>query len=249
MNVEYQLYVVFYGLCCVRNRGLLKIINGMFCDNNELFKICVRDFRDSDNNFILYFLMVLDFIDEFVVNFVKKFLKGNMFVNVKNNEKVIFLMLVVGQILLRIEVMKNLINVFEKLMLYSQDNIVLIVFYYCLGFNNDDNMCVEYLKIILKGKDVKNYFCRNDINGDIVLSIVVKCLKYSRILSIFKFFESDLNIIYILNKEGYLFLYFVVKLLKDIKVIFEFECCVRVIIFILYGDNLDKILDVEKKVV
>lgn len=110
-------------------------------------------------------------------------------------------------------------------------------------------MCVECLNIILEGKDVKDCFSKNDLNGDIVLSIVVRCLKYSRIVSIFKFFESDLNIINILNEEGYLFLYFVVKLLKDLNIMVEFECCVRVIIFILYGDNLDKMLDVDKKVV
>lgn len=249
MNAEYQLYVALYGLCCARNRGLLKTINGMLCDNNELLKTRVRDFRDSDNNSILHLLMVSDFSDEFVANSVKKLLKGNMPVNVKNNEKVTPLMLAVGQILPRIEATKNLINVPEKPMLHSQDNTVSTVFHHCLGSNNDDNTCVEYLKIILKGKDAKNYLCRNDINGDTALSIAAKCSKHSRILSIFKLLESDLNIIYTLNKEGYSPLHLAVKSLKDTKVTFELECCVRVIIFILYGDNPDKISDAEKKAV
>lgn len=249
INAEYQLYVALYGLCCARNRGLLKTINGVLCDNNELIKTRVMDFNDGDNNSILHLLMVSDFTDEFVANSVKTLLVAQMPVNVKNNDKVTPLMLAVEQILPRIEAIKNLINLPQKPMLHSQDNTVSTVFHHCLGSINNDNTCVEYLKIILKGKDAKTYLCRNDINGDTALSIAAKCSKHSRILSIFKLLESDLNIINTLNKEGYSPLHLAVKSLKDIKVTFELECCVRVIIFILYGDNPDKMSDAEKKAV
>lgn len=249
INAEYQLYVALYGLCCARNRGLLKAINGVLCDNNELIKTRVMDFNDGDNNSILHLLMVSDFTDEFVANSVKTLLVAQMSVNVKNNDKVTPLMLAVEQILPRIEAIKNLINVPQKPMLHCQDNTVSTVFHHCLGSINNDNTCVEYLKIILKCKDAKNYLCRNDINGDTALSIAAKCSKHSRILSIFKLLESDLNIINTLNKEGYSPLHLAVKSLKDTKVTFELECCVRVIIFILYGDNPDKMSDAEKKAV
>lgn len=249
INAEYQLYVALYGLCCARNRGLLKAINGMLCDNNELIKTRVMDFKDSDNNSILHLLMVSDFTDEFVANSVKTLLEAQMSVNVKNNDKVTPLMLAVQQILPRIEVIKNLINVPKKPMLHSQDNTVSTVFHHCLGSNKDDNTCVEYLNIILKGKDARNYLCKNDINGDTALSIAARCSKHSRIVSIFKLLESDLNIINTLNEEGYSPLHLAVKSLKDTKVTVELECCVRVIIFILYGDNPDKMSDADKKAV
>lgn len=223
----------------------------MFCDNIVLIKKFVIGFEDSDYNLILYFLVILDFFDEFVVNFMKIFFGVKMFIKFKNIDKIIFLMLVVEQVLLRIEVIKILMDVFLKLNLYNQDKIGLIVFYYCFGLNNDDKICLGYLDIIFKDFKVIECLSKNDLNGDIVLSIVVKCLKYSRICSILKFFESigNLKIIDIVNDEGYLFLYFFVKFLKEIEVLVEFECCVRVIIFILYDVNLDFKLDVEKKVV
>lgn len=249
INAEYQLYVALYGLCCARNKGLFKSINGMLCDNNEQIKKHVKDFKDSSENSILHLLLVSDFTDEFVANSVKILLEANMPVNVKNNEKVTPLMLAVKQVLPRMNVIKNLINVPAKPMLHNQDNTVSTVFHHCLGSNNDDKTCVECLNIILEGKDAKNCLSKNDLNGDTALSIAARCSKHSRIVSIFKLLESDLNIINTLNEEGYLPLHLAVKSLKDSKITVELECCVRVIIFILYGDNPDKMSDADKKAV
>lgn len=249
INAEYQLYVALYGLCCARNRGLLKTINGMLCDNNEQIKKHVKDFKDSSENSILHLLLLSDFTDEFVANSVKILLEANMPVNVKNNEKVTPLMLAVEQVLPRMKVIKNLIDVPAKPMLHNQDNTVSTVFHHCLGSNNDDKTCVECLKIILEGKDAKDCLSKNDINGDTALSIAARCSEHSRIVSIFKLLESDLNIINTLNEEGYSPLHLAVKSLKDTKITVELECCVRVIIFILYGDNPDKMSDADKKAV
>lgn len=249
INAEYQLYVALYGLCCARNKGLFKSINGMLCDNNEQIKKHVKDFKDSSENSILHLLLVSDFTDEFVANSVKILLEANMPVNVKNNEKVTPLMLAVKQVLPRMNVIKNLINVPAKPMLHNQDNTVSTVFHHCLGSNNDDKTCVECLNIILEGKDAKDCLSKNDLNGDTALSIAARCSKHSRIVSIFKLLESDLNIINTLNEEGYLPLHLAVKSLKDSKITVELECCVRVIIFILYGDNPDKMSDADKKAV
>lgn len=204
INAEYQLYVALYGLCCARNKGLLK---GMLCDNNEQIKKHVKDFKDSSENSILHLLLVSDFTNEFVANSVKILLEANMPVNVKNNEKVTPLMLAVKQVLPRMNVIKNLINVPAKPMLHNQDNTVSTVFHHCLGSNNDDKTCVECLNIILEGKDAKDCLSKNDLNGDTALSIAARCSKHSRIVSIFKLLESDLNIINTLNEEKGIRLY------------------------------------------
>lgn len=70
------------------------------------------------------------------------------------------------------------------------------------------------------------------MNGDIFLSIVVNCLKYSRVWSILLFLKNDESIVKIINDDGNLLLYFFVKSLKEMNDIDEFECCVRVVIFI-----------------
>lgn len=125
----------------------------------------------------------------------------------------------------------------------------LIMFYYCLRFSNNDEMCVEYFEIFINKLDGLKLFKNNDVNGDIVLSIVVKEIKCSWIFSILKLFESGVDIINILNKEGYLFLYFFVKFLKVGFIWVEFECCVRVIILIIFGVNLENFLDRNVKVI
>lgn len=55
----------------------------------------------------------------------------------------------------------------------------LIVLYYLLGFENDDEMCVQYFDMILKNDKVKKCLLKDDFKGDIVLSIVVKEIRYS----------------------------------------------------------------------
>lgn len=60
-----------------------------------------------------------------------------------------------------------------------------------------------------------------------------------------------MDIINIFNEDGYLLLYFVVVCFKDIEISFlvELECCIRVIILILFGDSLENKLDEVNKVV
>lgn len=47
---------------------------------------------------------------------------------------------------------------------------------------------MEYFEIILEDSNIEDLVIKDNIKGDIVLSIVVKCLKYSRIKSILLFF-------------------------------------------------------------
>lgn len=123
-----------------------------------------------------------------------------------------------------------------------------MVFYYCLGLGNDDEICVNYLNIFLLEIGYLDCFFKDDENGDIVLSIVVKCLKYSRVKSMCMFFKCCV-LINILNEDGYLFLCFVVRLLKRKSDYIEFECCIRVIILILNGVGMDKKIDENCRVV
>lgn len=83
INTEYQLYVILYGKCCERNKGLLKTINGVLCDNCELIKKLVIEFEDSENNSILHILMVSDFSDEFAADSVKTIFGAKMRIKLK----------------------------------------------------------------------------------------------------------------------------------------------------------------------
>lgn len=133
----------------------------------------------------------------------------------------------------------------------KKDDKGLIILYYCFVLNYNDKICVEYFKIILEISNIDDLIIKDNNKGDIVLSIVVNCLRYSRIRSIFLFFKNGLNIIYIINEDGYLLLYFFVGCFKDIEVNFivEFECCIRVIVLILGGVSLEKELDDDNRVV
>lgn len=82
---------------------------------------------------------------------------------------------------------------------FYKDINVVIVFYYFLGFENDDEMCVWYFDIILSNEKVKKCLFKDDFKGDIFLSIVVSESKYSRIWSMLKFFESGECIVDFLN--------------------------------------------------
>lgn len=94
--------------------------------------------------------------------------------------------------------------------------------------------------MILKNDKVKKCLLKDDFKGDIVLSIVVKEIRYSWILSILKFFESSECIVEMLNEVGCLFLYFLVSFLKRDILFFKVECCIRVIILFLYGVSFNK---------
>lgn len=248
INTEYQLYVILYGKCCERNKGLLKTINGVLCDNCELIKKLVIEFEDSENNSILHILMVSDFSDEFAADSVKTIFGAKMRIKLKNSDNITPLMMAVEQWLPRIEVIKSFMDVSPKPKLHNQDKTGSTVFHHCVGSNNDDKTCVRYLDVILRDSEPNEVLSKNDLYGDTALSIAARCQKQSRIRSILKLLEntSALKIINIVNDEGHSPLHLSVKCLKDTKVTVELECCVRVIIFILYGARPDIKSDGEK---
>lgn len=63
----YYLYVFLYGICCLKDKSLLKIINGMFFDNLNKIRECVLKFKDYDGNYCIYYIIRLDCFDWFVV--------------------------------------------------------------------------------------------------------------------------------------------------------------------------------------
>lgn len=89
------MYVIFYGICCVRSKGILKIINGIFFDNLILIKECVFSFKDNDGNFIFYFIIILNYFDEFVVFVVENIVKNGVLIDLINGNRISFLMFVV----------------------------------------------------------------------------------------------------------------------------------------------------------
>lgn len=157
-------------------------------------------------------------------------------------------MMAVEQWLPRIEVIKSFMDVSPKPKLHNQDKTGSTVFHHCVGSNNDDKTCVRYLDVILRDSEPNEVLSKNDLYGDTALSIAARCQKQSRIRSILKLLEntSALKIINIVNDEGHSPLHLSVKCLKDTKVTVELECCVRVIIFILYGARPDIKSDGEK---
>lgn len=67
LDLLYYLYVFLYGICCLKDESLLKLINGMFCDKFEKIRECVLKFKDCDENCIYYYIIGLDCLDWFVV--------------------------------------------------------------------------------------------------------------------------------------------------------------------------------------
>lgn len=52
-------------------------------------------------------------------------------------------------------------------------------------------------------------------------------------MSILELFESNMDIVDILNEEGYLLLYFVIRFFKKDSKFIKIEWCIRVIIIII----------------
>lgn len=76
-----------------------------------------------------------------------------------------------------------------------------------------------------------------DINGDRALSLAAKEANQSRILTIIKLLESVDGIVNSQDEDGYSPLQLSVISLKGESLYVELECCVRVIIFLLFGAN------------
>lgn len=247
INPDYQLYVSLYGICCARNKGLLKTINGMLLNNSEMIKKRVKEFKDQCGNYILHCLVKSQFSDEFVSFAVRKLLSDGMSVNSRNKRKITSLMFAVQQVIPRAKVIEILLEFNPKLPIKDAEDSN--VFHYCLGSSIDDKTCARYLEIISRSNNVEKCLEQNDVKGNTALSIAAMFSKPSRIRSILFLLKSNAKTIDILNEDGYSPLHLSVKELKDKKSSVELECCVRVVIFILYGAKLDLESDERKKAV
>lgn len=67
-----------YGKFCVRNGDMFRIIDGVFYINYDKIKECVFFYKDIEGNNILYFIIVLDFFDKFVVFVVENFVRDGI---------------------------------------------------------------------------------------------------------------------------------------------------------------------------
>lgn len=63
---------------------MLKMINGMFYDELSKIKGCVLNFKDVEENFIIYYFIILNCFDRIVVIVVEQFVKDGMFVVERN---------------------------------------------------------------------------------------------------------------------------------------------------------------------
>lgn len=240
-DVDNQLFVSLYGLCCAKNEGSWKIITGPFKEQFEQIKEHVLAFTDDKGNSILHLMITSDFTDQFVATAVEKVTENNKpTVDCKNKKKVTPIMAAVEQPIRREKVIKTLIKISAKLR--YRDNNYSTVFHHCLGSCNDDETCAEYLNLLLnrKDKDTGNLLCKEDDKGNTVLNIAAKESKCSRIQSILILLESNANIVDSLNEDGYSPLYLCVRSLSGDHTSVELECCVRVITLILYGADPEK---------
>lgn len=271
INPGYQLYVSLYGICCARNEGLLKKINGMLYDNFEMIKNRVVGFQDENElDSILHLLMISDFSDEFLSVAVEQLLNDNMPPSSKNKRNITPLMFAVEQVIRRDKVIEILLKFTTKLKTKDERGSNLL--HHCLKSNNNDKTCARYLEIIFKGlsigkliqedvssdtdvdiaenplkqKRIRQLLSQEDVNGNTPLIIAANCSKHSRIRSILLLLKNDESIVKIIDDDGNSLLHLSVKSLKEMNANDELECCARVIIFIQYGANPNKKSDAEK---
>lgn len=240
-DVDNQLFLSLYGLCCAKNEGSWKIITGPFNVQFEQIKEHVLAFRDDNGNYILHLIITSDFTDQFVATAVEKLTENNKPpVDCKNKKNITPIMAAVEQPIRREKVIKALIKISAKLR--YRDKNYSTVFHHCLGSCNDDETCAEYLKLLLnrKDRDTGNLLCKEDDKGNTVLNIAAKESKCSRIQSILILLESNANIVDTLNEDGCSPLYLCVRSLSGDHTSVELECCVRVITLIIYGADPGK---------
>lgn len=256
INPDVHLYISLYAMCCARDHSLLRNTNGMSLHQPDKIKERVLHFKDNEDSCIHHLLIKSHFSDNFVAEAVEKLVLDGMVVDKRNKRRITALMLAVEQNVQRTEVIKTLVKLSEKLSCKDENNSN--VLHHCLESCNDDEKCSNYLNIILKkcargAIDIrKELLSINDTNGDTALSIAAKCLKCSRIMSILILLQSDVDIINTLSEVGYSPLHLAVSSLSSVTkepALVELECCVRVIIFILYGANLDNKSDTNDKAI
>lgn len=246
INPSYQFYASLYGICA-RNEGLLSTFDSTICADFDEMKRHVLNYRDSEDNNILHFLISSHFSDKFAARTLEKLVENGMSTNSKNKRHVTPLMVAVQQKLPRIEVIKSLIHVKRSAKLQLKDVCDYNVFHHCLGSVCDDEMCMQYLKILLHSKGSKALLKADSVNGTTPLSIATKKNKQSRIQSILTLLKEDNNIIETLNGEGYSPLHLTVRSLTENSPYVELECCVRVIVLIKYGANTKNLSDTGVK--
>ena len=247
IDPEYQLYLSLYGECCARNEYLLVSVDWMHQHYSEEIKRRVLNFGLNEDMCILHLVISSEKSDQFASVAVKKLLNDGLRVNVRTKkEKMTPLMIAVDQRLPRTQVVKNLIKRSHKLSCNDCKNSN--VFHHCVSSCNDDEKCANYLNILLCQKDAETCLRQNNVEGNIPLSVAAMETKYSRIHSIFLLLECGLKHkmkMGTLNKDGFSPLQLSVRSLKTESTFVELECCIRVVMFLLYGDTPDNQSDTD----
>lgn len=237
LNPDYHLYLSLYGECCARKEGLLMTSDGMIRDNLQEIKKRVVKFKDEEENTILHLVINSDITDTFASNVVGKLLKDGLSVDIKNKNNITPLVLAVRHTNERSKVLETLMDFNPKL--HSKDATNSNVFHHCLSSCNNDETCARYLTIILRGKNATKCLIKKNANGNTPLCIAAMETRYSRILSILTLLEAGNNeITKTINDEGLSPLHLAIRSLTEVKAPFaEFECCLRVILLLLFGGS------------
>lgn len=246
LDLSYHLYFFLYGICCFKDKSLLKTTNGMLRDNFKKIRERVLKFKDLDGNYIHHHIIRSDCSDWFAALAINQLLKDKLSPDEKNSCRVTPIMFAVENELRRTEVIQTLVN--YKSTLHNKDSKGSTVFHHCLGSGNDDETCANYLNILLPEIGYPDCLSKDDENGDTALSIAAKCSKYSRVKSMCMLLKrcAPINT---LNEDGYSPLRLVVRSLKRKSDHIELECCTRVIILILNGAGTDKKTDENRRAV
>lgn len=248
---EYHLYASLYGDCCAKKESLLKTLNGMLEDNLKGLKQHVLDFTDDDSNTIIHLVITSEKSDEFASVIVEKLSnEKSSFVDVRNKAKMTPLMLAVNQTTKRRKVIEKLVNMKEKPKLFYKDAGGLTVFHHCLASSNDDETCAEYLKIILTLKGSEKCLHKDDANGNTVFCTAAMQTNNSRICSILILLDyGKSGMLNTMNDEGLSPLHLSVRSLKGESALVKLECCVRVILFLIFGDSPDNKSDTNQSAI
>lgn len=239
LSPEYHLYVALYGECCARKEGLLLTVNGKLRNDFNEIKNRVLNFVDEDENTILHIIITSENTDRFASVVVEKLLKSKMSVDVRNKSNATPLMLAVCQTNKRTDVINKLMEFNPKLHLKDQRSSS--VFHYCLSSCNDDETCAKYLNIVLQGENAEKYLAKDDSNCNTPLCTAAMETKYSRILSIWTILDAgNYQILNTINEDGLSPLHLSINSMnKSTSTYAELECCVRVILLLLFGGCLD----------
>lgn len=245
-EIENQLYLLLFGECCAGNEYLLVNVDWMRHYYSEEIKRRVLNFGQNEDMCILHLVISSQKSDKFASLAVEKLLNDGLRVDVRTRRKMTPLMIAVNQRLPRTLVVKNLIKRSPKLICKDWNNSN--VFHHCVASCNDGDTCAKYLDILLCQKDAKACLRQNNTEGNIPLSVAAMEKKYSRIHSILLLLESGFKHkmkVGTLNKDGFSPLQLSVRSLKTESTFVELECCIRVVMFLLYGDTPDNRSDTD----